>query len=258
MNRFIFSESGAALEVEESGQGGAIVLILPGGGYERISPRESAPVAKAFKEKGFVPAVLSYSVSPEENGSRASLGTLPLREAAWAVRTLREAFGQTAKIAVCGFSAGGHLAASLGVHWDSAGVFAEIPDRKANRPDALVLCYPVITAGKYAHSGSFEKLAGDAGLEFFSLEKHVSEKTPPAFIWHTAADESVPAENSLLFANALLKSRVAVELHVYPYGAHGLSLATSEVEDPQKNRLPDPHVAGWLDLCAEWLGIILK
>ncbi|MDR2134125.1 MAG: alpha/beta hydrolase, partial [Treponema sp.] len=218
-----------------------------------------------FSERGWRPYILRYTTG--EN-----LGTAPLREAAEAVRQLREraaAAGEKGPVVLCGFSAGGHLAASLGVHWNNAAVFPDAASRGLQRPDALVLCYPVISAGVFAHRESMERLTGSvssngkadgsvsadgmAGGDFFSLEKHAGPDTPPAFIWHTASDELVPVQNSLLFAEALLRGGVPVELHVFPRGPHGLSLATPEVDEPEAGRLSDAHVARWFELCVEWL-----
>jgi acetyl esterase/lipase len=236
------------------------VIICPGGAYRFLSPREAEPVARCFAERGWRPYVLRYSTG--EN-----LGTAPLREAAEAVRLVRErdaAAGEKGLVVLCGFSAGGHLAASLGVHWNNAAVFPDAASRALQRPDALVLAYPVISAGVFAHRESIDRLAGTVsaaadgaampgGAEFFSLEKYVRTDTSPAFIWHTAADELVPVQNSLLFADALLCGGVPVELHVFPRGLHGLSLATPEVDEPEAGRLSDVHVARWFDLCVEWL-----
>lgn len=219
------------------------VLICPGGGYEWRSPREADPVARAFAEKGFAPAVLEYTCYRGE-----PLGTLPLTQLGEAAGRMRELYPGRL-LAVCGFSAGGHLAASLGVHARTLGL---------PRPDALILGYPVITAGAYAHRGSIRALAGDGDAAFFSLEAHVNAQTPPTFLWHTSSDESVPVQNSLLFAEALARAGVPFELHIYPEGVHGLSLATPEVDEPQKRRLADAHVASWFGLCADWLNHLLK
>jgi acetyl esterase/lipase len=155
-----------------------------------------------------------------------------------------------APVFVCGFSAGGHLAATLGVHWKKLGL---------QRPDGLILCYPVITAvPELCNEESLHNLAGDGDRGFYSLEDHVSPDTPPAFLWHTAGDESVPVENSLRFASALSRAGVPFELHVYPFGAHGLSLATEEVAQPENRRVPDPHVAGWIRECGEWMDVMLN
>ncbi len=223
------------------------ILICPGGGYGFRSPRESEPVALRFNAAGFHAFVLQYSVAPRRH-------PLPLLDVSRAVGLLRENVDawkiHPGRIALCGFSAGAHLAASLGVLRD------RYEEPKLNRPDALILSYPVITSGIFAHKGSFENLLGPGAsaeaLEALSLELHVSAKTPPTFLWHTWADEAVPLENSLLFAGALRRAGVPFEFHVYPKGGHGLSLATGETSEA--GREPDLHVSSWMPLCLEWLG----
>jgi len=213
------------------------VLICPGGGYEWLSPREAEPVAAAFNRAGWNAAILYYTV---RTAGAQPLGTLPLRQLGEAV-----AFLQCGNpVIVCGFSAGGHLACSLGVHWQKMAL---------PRPDALILGYPVVTAGPYAHRGSIENLAGDGDSDFYSLERHAGPQVPPAFLWHTVTDPEVPVQNSLLLASALADAGVRYEMHLYPRGVHGLSLATPEVEEPAKHRLADPHIAGWFELCQGWL-----
>ncbi len=153
------------------------------------------------------------------------------------------------RIAVMGFSAGGHAAAHIGLKWH------RMPQGRDCRPDAMILCYPVITSGKYAHRGSIENLLGDDDerlREEVSLEKLVREDTPPAFLWHTREDASVPVENSLLLAEALCEKGVAFELHVWQHGGHGMSLA-----DDQANAEGDgsirPDCAEWIGMAARWL-----
>lgn len=241
-------EAGPFLETEWKGN----VIIFPGGGYEWHSPREAEPVANAFGAAGWKPWILYYPV--KEPGSQYScLGLDPLRCGAGAVKRVRASMPEKPVI-VCGFSAGGHAAASLGVHWNDDTVFQK-EEQKLIRPDGMVLCYPVITCGPWAHRGSIENLAGENKdlIAYFSLEDHVDPKTPPAFLWHTASDESVPVQNSLMFAQKLSKEKVPFELHIYPKGPHGLSLATKEVDEPAKGRLADAHVAGWFDQCLQWL-----
>ena len=230
------------LEPVEEAKG--MVLICPGGSYAHISPREGLPVANALKTYGWECAILHYSCYEEEKGE--PLGLLPLQqlgEAVGYIRSMRPGM----PVVVCGFSAGGHLAASLGVHWKTL----SLP-----KPDALVLCYPVISAGKYAHRLSFSHLAVEKEQAFFSLELHVGGHVPPTFLWHTVADEAVPVQNSLLFAGALAKADVPFELHLFQEGEHGLSLATAEVADERHGI--DAHVAQWLLLCAQWLNIQVK
>lgn len=214
------------------------VVICPGGGYEWLSPREGEPVARAFLEHGWAAAVLYYTVGH-------GLGTLPLRQLGEAVSRVKE----RGPVVVCGFSAGGHLAASLGVHWKDMGLI---------RPEGLILCYPVISAGRYGHQTSIQNLAGQGDPSFFSLERHVTANVPPVFLWHTQADPEVPVQNSLLFANAMAEAGVEYELLIYPKGVHGLSLATPEVEEPEKGRFADPHIAGWFRNCLDWLNTLNK
>lgn len=235
------------------------VIICPGGAYRWHSPREALPVARAFAAQGWKPWILYYTVSVHGE----TLGTAPLCQAAGAVRRVRAA-SPGCPVILCGFSAGGHVAASLGVHWNDECLFA-VEDRSVIRPDGLILGYPVITAGKYAHRESMEMLAGPdpaasegnlAGPGYYGLEAHVDAQTPPAFIWHTAGDSTVAVQNSLCFAESLADKGVPFEMHIYPYGEHGLSLATMEVEEPEKHRYADAHVAGWFEQCVQWLDLV--
>lgn len=219
------------------------VLVCPGGGYVTRAPHEAEPIARRFNRAGFHALVVQYRVAPHRHPA-------PLLDAAQAVRLIRRHAADwqidPARIAVCGFSAGGHLAASLGVHWDKGCASPDGLPQPDCRPDALILCYPVITSGEWAHRGSFQNLLGnDASpdmLQFMSLEQQVNAQTPPAFLWHTVADAGVPVENSLLFVQALRRHGVPFELHFYPEGRHGLGLAPE-----------DAHVATWADLCCGWL-----
>lgn len=224
----------------------ASVVICPGGGYEFLSPREAEPIAKAFQSQGFLPLILEYDVTSP------ILSVTPMRQAAWAVREARRV-NEGKPVFLCGFSAGGHLAASVGVHWDDGNVFGDFLPGMEHCPDGLILCYPVITAGEAAHVGSIRRLAGEDDPSYYSLENYVSEHTPPTFLWHTAADDEVPVENSLLFAMSLSNKTVPYQLMIYPHGVHGLSLATKEVEQPEKRRLADAYVASWFEACIRWL-----
>lgn len=229
------------------------ILICPGGGYGSTSPREAEPIAVKFNEAGFHTFVLYYRVKPRKH-------LYPLMDLSRAMCIIRENADawniDPDKIAVCGFSAGGHLAASLGVHWDKPYLYnVQGITRGMNKPNALILCYPVISSGKFAQAGSFKNLLGSESdqslLDEMSLECQVSEKTPPTFIWHTFDDNVVPVENSLLFATALRKNGIPFELHIYTQGPHGLSLATEETDTGTMGTYP--HVATWVKLCTEWL-----
>jgi acetyl esterase/lipase len=231
------------------------ILICPGGGYEFVSDREGEPVALAFIALGFNVFVLTYGVAPE---ARHPQPLLDVSRAMCIIRENAEKWHTDAeKIAVCGFSAGGHLAASLGVFWDAKYIqdLLKIPSG-FNKPNALILCYPVITSEKdISHRGSFYNLMGDNQsedvYESMSLEKHISSKTPPAFIWHTFEDDLVPVENSLIFAQNLGKSSIPFELHIFQQGGHGLSLANPRTGNC--DALVNDQVSKWFDLCVYWL-----
>lgn len=234
------------------------VVILPGGAYERISQRESEPVALRFTAAGYNAFVLDYSIRPQRFPKALqdicrSLTIIRQNAKDWKI--------DPDKIAVCGFSAGGHAAACLGVFWQRKELYnINGIDTDRVKPNALVLSYPVISSGEFAHKVSIKNLLGENPsneiLETVSLEKQVSSSTPPVFLWHTIEDQSVPVENSLLFASALRKHNVPFELHIYPRGAHGLALATNNTST--ESIKPDGHVAGWLDLCIQWLKIQFK
>ena len=235
-----------------------LVLICPGGGYEFTTDREAEAVAMQYLAKGYHACVLRYSVKPAEFPKA-------LGELAWCVAYLKEhavKYGICAeKIILAGFSAGGHLAASLGVFWDKEWLAKETGlSKEQMRPGGLILSYPVITSGPYCHKGSFEKLLGEEAdnkekRHLVSLEYQVGPHTPKTFVWHTATDDSVPARNSLLLAENLIKSGVNVELHIFPTGCHGLSLAT---EDTCKGleKMVVPQCQSWITLAREWLKTI--
>ena len=256
------------------------LVICAGGCYRWLSPREKDPAALPFFTMGYQVFLLEYSTEERAGGLR------PLRELGETVRHVRahaeEWHMEPGRIAVMGFPAGGHLAASLGVLWRPtveearelyAGGTAPAPEDGTEngsarvpedtngttwnrlpvgpdcRPDALILCYPVITAGEYAHQESIENVTGgEASLrELLSLEKHVTPHMPPTFLWHCLGDESVPAENSMLLAAAMRRAGVPFECHLFAGGAHGISVCNQEVETPY------PDCAPWLDLCKTWL-----
>jgi acetyl esterase/lipase len=230
------------------------VLICPGGGYHFTSDREAEPIAMRFLSAGFNAFVLRYRVAP----SRHPKPLLDVSRAMWIIRENAENWHvDPDRVAVCGFSAGGHLAASLGVFWNAPYIREAISmPAGINKPNALILAYPVITSGESAHRGSFQNLLGEDAsekqLEEMSLERHVGKQTPPAFLWHTFNDLTVPVENSLLFAQALRQHDVSFELHIFPDGPHGLSLCDEETGG-KNPALINPHAANWVPLCMEWL-----
>lgn len=228
-----------------------LVLICPGGGYQYTSDREAEIFAMQFLAFGYHAAVLRYSCAPAKYPTA-------LIEVAAAMKLIRENAAKwhvnPKQILVQGCSAGGHLAASLGVFWqesflaEALGLRAE--EQEILRPDGMILCYPVITAGEFAHRGSMANLLGEREAELaekLSLENQVTDKTPPTFIWHTFTDGAVPVENSLMFVSALRKAGVSTEFHMYSCGGHGLGLA---------NRL-SRHVngGGVQEECTSWISL---
>ena len=218
-----------------------LVLVVPGGGYSHVSAREGDPVALQFAAAGYHTAVMRYAICDEAKNC------LPLRQLAAAIGLVRQHAAawhvQPDKIAVCGFSAGGHLALSGAVL-----AVPGLPDLP--RPNAVILGYPVITAGEYAHRGSFVQLTGTqdiAAHQRFTLEDKITPATPPVFVWHTMEDETVPVENTLLLLNALHKAGVPCEAHLFEKGRHGTSISTPEVD------ADSAHRNRWVKLAVEWL-----
>lgn len=215
------------------------VIVIPGGGYAIKAEHEGAPIARALNSQGIAAYVLDYRVAPCHHAA-------PLSDANRAVRLVRSLGYE--KVAVLGFSAGGHLCASAAVHFDAGNKCSDDPvERFSSRPDAFIPCYPVISMGKYTHLGSRKCLLGEqwedeALAHFYSIEHQVKEDTPPAFLWHTANDYGVPVQNSLLLAHALADKHIPFEMHIYPKGPHGMGLATEN--------LP---VSDWITALCRWL-----
>jgi acetyl esterase/lipase len=225
------------------------VLILPGGGYEFTSDRENEPIALKFASEGICAFTLKYSCAPARFPQA-------LCEAFASLKYIRENAGDffidTKNISVCGFSAGGHLAASVGVFWNKPFITEYMGEFGAVfKPDKLILCYPVIKNGEFSNNASFQSLLGkdaqsEKMLELTSLEKQVNSDTPPSFIWHTYEDGCVPVQNALVFANELVAHNIPVELHVYRRGGHGLSLGNYLVDrNMEIGRKNDS--ADWID-----------
>ena len=229
------------------------ILIIPGGGYYNVcTAREGEPIALSYMAKGYNAFVLNYRVKNVPYPAQlidASRAMLHIRENAdkYSIDPKR--------VFAVGFSAGGHLAGSLAIlHNDpcvleTLGIF-----EGGNRPDGVVLAYPVVTAMHSTHHGSFINLMG--GKEFqditdeekkkLSLELHVNEKSAPAFIWHTAEDTVVPPIGSLILAAEYVKAGVPVRMNLYPYGSHGVALA-NKVTVGQSPVHFQPLAQGWID-----------
>ena len=219
------------------------LVICPGGAYRWRSPREKDAPVMEFLSMGYQVFVLEYSCGEQAGEYR------PLRELAETMRLLREYHEAwhiaPSKIAVLGFSAGGHLAASLGALWNDP----ELALPAAAKPDALVLCYPVISTKEFAHEESARWLSGGDPVlrEKLHLWDRVTPDFPPTFLWHGGEDASVPPENSLLLAVELKRNGVPLEYHLFGSGVHGISTCTQEVETP------DEVCRAWVPLCKNWL-----
>lgn len=229
-----------------------LVLLCPGGGYGHTSDREAEPMALKFLAMGYHAAVLRYSTAP-------AAYPVQLKELAYSMKYIRthaeEWHISQDKIVVQGCSAGGHLAASLGVFWQEEWLGSSVSAKSEElRPNGLMLCYPVITSGEFAHRGSFDNLTGgdDSLLEHLSLEKQVNAHTPKTFLWHTFTDEAVPVENSLMFVSALRKYNIPTEFHLYPKGRHGLALA-SELTAGEDGGHIQEECESWIELACTWL-----
>lgn len=230
------------------------VIVCPGGGYSMVSDREAEPVARAYFAAGYNTYILRYAV--RENAKNFT----PLCQLAATIAEVRKNaeawFTVEDQITVCGFSAGGHLAASLGTLFNEE-KFLKVFGRTENiRPDAMILGYPVITADEYAHVGSIENVSaskkGSEEYAWFGLDKHVDSETPPTFLWHTAPDTTVPVENSLKMCAALSAAKVPFELHVLPKGGHGMSTCTKEVATY------NPYNARWVEWSITWLNALFQ
>lgn len=286
------------------------VIVCPGGGYRFKSDREAEPIVMQFLAMGCHSFWLDYSVSPENHFP------VSLWETAKAVAEVRKHSGEwlvdPEQIYICGFSAGGHLACSLGMFWNRRFAYEPLGlTAEQVRPNGMILGYPVISGGEFAHRDSFKCLLGEEGRkltaeeyfrryvgsltgesgeayaqdaaalsenaarnrsaapsaacpdpaederrgtmeEVMSLELQVSEASPRAFVWHTFEDGAVPVENSIMLAAALRRCGVNVELHIFPKGGHGLSLANAETSVPESAQLM-PAVQEWIPLVRAWI-----
>lgn len=227
---------------------GTSVIVCPGGGYGNLAMgHEGADIAEWFNAMGITAVVLEYRMARGEYRH-----PVPLMDAQRAIRSIRQHADELgvdpSRIGIMGFSAGGHLASTAGTHFDSGDPDADDPvDRVSSRPDFMILCYAVIAFGEpFTHGGSQRNLIGEYPptelVRSLSNEKQVTKDTPPTFLFHTDEDTVVPAENSVVFYEALRQAGVPAELHIYRKGGHGLGLAQGT-----------EGTSAWPEACKEWL-----
>lgn len=235
-----------------------LILICPGGGYEFLSDREGESIAFKFNSFGYHAAVIYYSIAPVTYPTQ-------LLEVSAAVKYFKDHAEEyhidPDRIAIYGASAGGHAAAdyATGYFRDEVTSVLKVSSDYL-KPAGMILAYPVITSGPFAHRGSFDNLLGELKndkkmLEYLSIENRITKETPPTFIWHTFPDGCVPVENSLLLAEAMKKENIPFELHIFPSGDHGLGLADEITLSPNRTEI-NKGAAQWIDLCCVWLNDI--
>lgn len=229
---------------------GEAVLIFPGGGYGILAyDWEGTDIAKFLNSNGIAGIVVKYRLPSDV--SHTDKKYVPLIDAQRAVKLVRanaEQFNvDSDKIGIIGFSAGGHLASTLGTHFNEK-VYESIDgiDEESARPDFMALGYPVISFGEVTHQGSKNNLIGENPMidmvEYFSNEKQVTEQTPPTFLLHATDDTVVPIENSLLFYKAVKDKGISATMHIYPKGGHGFGLG-----------LHDEHLKDWGERMIDWI-----
>lgn len=210
------------------------IIVVPGGGYCMVVNVEGEPVAETFYHMGMNVVVLTYTTDITMS---VPLMDQPLKDLSRAIRYVRANEKRFRidpnRLAICGFSAGGHLCATLCTHYGDVTDCDASLNAISNRPDGVILSYPVITAGEYTHIYSIRALLGNEPskelLDYYSLEKQAHKEMPPCFIWQTVTDDLVPIENSMLFAEACRRSGVPYAYYAFPAGGHGLSVASDRI-----------------------------
>lgn len=234
---------------------GAAVVIIPGGGYSIVSyTNEGTDIAEEFNKIGIAAFILKYRLPSDNTMADKSIG--PWQDAQQAIKTVRSRATEwnidPKRVGVIGFSAGGHLASTVGTHFNRSVI--ENKEGINLRPDFMILVYPVISfSDSLMHKGSRDNLLGENPsaemIKYFSNELQITAETPPTMLIHAADDKTVNIENSIIFYENLLKNHVPAEMHLYPKGGHGFGIKPS--------RAPD-H---WTDRVEHWLeetGILQK
>ena len=230
------------LYLADGGRTRGCVVVCAGGGYQGRAWHEDKAYAQYLQSRGINAVTVDYRVAPYTYPTEL----LDVQRAIRTVRYHAEEWNVLPdKIAVCGSSAGGHLAVMAAEQFDYGRNDGDEIDKMSCRPDAAVLCYAVATLGEYTHAGTKKNITlGDEALALkLTGEKNVPDDCPPMFIWHTAEDDIAPVQNSLLMALALSEKKIPYEMHIFPEGWHGVGLCEETF----------PHTAQWSALLVKWL-----
>ncbi len=230
------------------------IVLFPGGGYTHLGSREAEPVALRFLSLGFNVFTVTYRFAPWRY-------PVPMQDGAAVIAYVRANAAQLhtdpERIAVLGFSAGGHLAGTLGVSWQRKELWADMDLTPEDvRPNAMVLGYAVLTAGENAHRSSFENLTGSAdpaGHQAYGVETQVTEDCPPTFLFAGYDDAAVPVQNTLLMALALSRRQIPAEVHIFRHGPHGAALFSEITSGPNCPQMNVPEAARWPEMAAAFL-----
>lgn len=231
------------------------ILVIPGGGYGMVcSEREGEPVAMAFIPYGYNAFVLHYSV-------KKAPFPLHLIQASKAMKHIKDNAERyninPDRVFVAGFSAGGHLAASLGTMWNKKEIYEELDMPEGyNKPTGMMLIYPVISGGAVSHANSFKNLLctqepSEQQLAEVSIENCIDKNSSPAYIVHTSNDATVDVRNSLVLADKLASQKIEFEMHIYPDAPHGIALA-NEITKCGNEKWCDSSMAGWVKNAVMW------
>ena len=227
---------------------GTSIIICPGGGYAALAvTHEGSQVAQALNKLGITAFVLKYRLPSDLIMLDKTIG--PLQDAQQAIKTVRENAKKwnldTIKVGVMGFSAGGHLASTLGTHYQKS--LIENPKKINLRPNFMVLAYPVITMGENTHQGSRNNLLGlnpsEELVKLYSNHLQINQNTPPTFIFHANDDKTVPSENSIDFARNLKQAKVKSQFYLYQAGGHGYGMINKQSKD------------SWFDSLITWMNL---